>query len=163
MSLNLSFWFVMIKRLHGARANQRPLLNPKQTMKPFFQACKADLYVSQRELFDPDCRCTHTHTWMQTHTQSSATKEQVSKSLTAARPGRPGEAEMHRAETDAVEKYCCSSPLRQTLDTCVCVLGGWGVGGVDTYMYALYACVSHWKFNEWRMALYLYLEIKGVE
>lgn len=59
-------------------------------------------HVSGREPFDLTANDTHTH--MQTH---AVTREQVSKSLAAAGPDRPGEEEAAHRETGVVEKYCC--------------------------------------------------------
>lgn len=117
--------------------SQRPLLNSKQTIKPLVQACQAESRMSERDSCLTGLQAnTHTHIYANRHTYSSATKEQVSKSLVAARPGRPGETEGEGAETDAVEKYCCSSPLRDSGHVCARVsrLWKWQRGSAYSYM-----------------------------
>lgn len=104
---------------------QRMLLVSKQTIKTTYSSTPGtEEHVSGRETVWPDCKCTHAHGCKHTYMHGVLQQKGRWANL-LPQQDRAGlvRQRLHIAETDAVEKYCCSSPLRQTQDVCVCAIG----------------------------------------
>lgn len=104
-------------------AAQRMLLVSKQTIKTTYSSMPGtEEHVSGWETVWPDCKCTHAHGCKHTYMHGVLQqKGRWANLLPQQDQAGLVRQRLHKAETDAVEKYCRSTHLRQTHDVWVCV------------------------------------------